>query len=55
MSKKVTDKGEVEQAACYINPLTDFGFKRIFGTKAPSQQIFRKIIPCSRNIEVNPQ
>ena len=37
MSKKVTKKGnepsEMEQAR-YINPLTDFGFKRIFGTEA---------------------
>ena len=37
MSKKITKKGsepsEMEQAR-YINPLTDFGFKRIFGTEA---------------------
>ena len=38
MSKKVIKKGselpEPEQASRYINPLTDFGFKRIFGTEA---------------------
>ena len=38
MSQKVTKKGskprEFEQESRYINPLTDFGFKRIFGTES---------------------
>ena len=33
-AKATVAKANSEDAGVYINPLTDFGFKRIFGTEA---------------------